>query len=121
MKVPIQYALTYPDRKSSMWESLDLSKIGSLNFEPPNLDRFPCISLAYEALKKGGTYPAVLNVANEQAVYRFLNSEITFTDIPIIIEQACDKHDYILHPTLEELLFLENWTVDFVKSFKTKD
>ena len=52
---------------------------------------------------------------------RFLNSEITFTDIPIIIEQACDKHDYILHPTLEELLFLENWTVDFVKSFKTKD
>ena len=121
MKVPIQYALTYPDRKSSMWESLDLSKIGSLSFEPPNLDRFPCISLAYEALKKGGTYPAVLNVANEQAVYRFLNSEITFTDIPIIIEQACDKHDYILHPTLEELLFLENWTVDFVKSFKTKD
>jgi len=121
MKVPIQYALTYPDRKSSMWESLDLSKIGSLNFEPPNFERFPCISLAYESLKKGGTYPAVLNVANEQAVYRFLNSEITFTDIPIIIEQACDKHDYILHPTLEELLFLENWTVDFVKSFKTKD
>ena len=78
-------------------------------------------SPAIEALKKGGTYPAVLNVANEQAVYRFLNSEITFTDIPIIIEQACDKHDYILHPTLEELLFLENWTVDFVKSFKTKD
>ena len=121
MKVPIQYALTYPDRKSAEWESLDLSTIGSLNFEPPNFERFPCISLAYEALKKGGTHPAVLNVANEQAVYRFLNNEITFIEIPIIIEQACEKHDCIMHPSLEDLIYIENWTVDFVKSFKGKN
>ena len=121
MKVPIQYALTYPDRKVADWESLDLSKIGSLNFEPPSFDRFPCISLAYEALKKGGSYPAVLNVANEQAVYRFLNNEISFIDIPIIIEKACAKHEYIKQPSLEELIYIETWTINFVKSFEGKN
>ena len=121
MKVPIQYALTYPDRKVADWESLDLSKIGSLNFEPPSFDRFPCISLAYEALKKGGSYPAVLNVANEQAVYRFLNNEISFIDIPIIIEKACEKHEYIKQPSLEELIYIETWTINFVKSFEGKN
>ena len=121
MKVPIQYALTYPDRKVADWESLDLSKIGSLNFEPPSFDRFPCISLAYEALKKGGSYPAVLNVANEQAVYRFLNNEISFIDIPIIIEKACAKHEYIKQPSLDELIYIETWTINFVKSFEGKN
>ena len=121
MKVPIQYALTYPDRKVADWESLDLSKIGSLNFEPPSFKRFPCISLAYEALKKGGSYPAVLNVANEQAVYRFLNNEISFIDIPIIIEKACAKHEYIKKPSLEELIYIETWTINFVKSFEGKN
>ena len=84
-------------------------------------ERFPCISLAYEALKKRGTHPAVLNVANEQAVYRFLNNEITFVEIPIIIEQACEKHDCIMQPSLEDLIYIENWTIDFVKSFKGKN
>ena len=121
MKVPIQYALTYPDRKVADWESLDLSKIGSLNFEPPSYERFPCISLAYEALKKGGSYPAVLNVANEQAVYRFLNNEISFIDIPIIIEKACAKHEYIKQPSLDELIYIETWTINFVKSFEGKN
>ena len=121
MKVPIQYALTYPDRKVADWESLDLSKIGSLNFEPPSFKRFPCISLAYEALKKGGSYPAVLNVANEQAVYRFLNNEISFIDIPIIIEKACAKHEYIKQPSLDELIYIETWTINFVKSFEGKN
>ena len=121
MKVPIQYALTYPDRKVADWESLDLSKIGSLNFAPPSFKRFPCISLAYEALKKGGSYPAVLNVANEQAVYRFLNNEISFIDIPIIIEKACAKHEYIKQPSLDELIYIETWTINFVKSFEGKN
>ena len=121
MKVPIQYALTYPDRKVAEWESLDLLKISSLNFEPPSYERFPCISLAYEALKKGGSYPAVLNVANEQAVYRFLNNEISFIDIPIIIEKACAKHEYIKQPTLDELIYIETWTINFVKSFEGKN
>ena len=121
MKVPIQYALTYPDRKVAEWESLDLLKISSLNFEPPSYERFPCISLAYEALKKGGSYPAVLNVANEQAVYRFLNNEIRFIDIPIIIEKACAKHEYIKQPSLDELIYIETWTINFVKSFEGKN
>ena len=121
MKVPIQYALTYPDRKVAEWESLDLLKISSLNFEPPSYERFPCISLAYEALKKGGSYPAVLNVANEQAVYRFLNNEISFIDIPIIIEKACAKHEYIKQPSLDELIYIETWTINFVKSFEGKN
>ena len=106
---------------NTLEESLDLSKIGSLNFEPPSFKRFPCISLAYEALKKGGSYPAVLNVANEQAVYRFLNNEISFIDIPIIIEKACAKHEYIKQPSLDELIYIETWTINFVKSFEGKN
>ena len=117
MKVPIQYALTYPDRCFGNWESLDLLQLGSINFEPPDTERFPCISLAYEALNKAGTMPAVLNVANEQAVYRFLNNEIGFMDIPYIIEKACEKHDWVSNPSLDDLLHLEAWTTDFVKRF----
>ena len=117
MKVPIQYALTYPERYLGSWESLDLLQLGTLNFEPPDTKKFPCISLAYEALNKAGTMPTVLNVANEQAVYRFLNKEIGFMDIPYIIEKACDKHDWVSNPCLDDLLHLETWTTDFVKKF----
>ena len=117
MKVPIQYALTYPERYLGSWESLDLLQLGTLNFEPPDTKKFPCISLAYEALNKAGTMPTVLNVANEQAVYRFLNNEIGFMDIPYIIEKACDKHDWVSNPCLDDLLHLETWTTDFVKKF----
>ena len=94
--------------------------LGSINFEPPDTERFPCISLAYEALKKAGTMPAVLNVANEQAVYRFLNKEIGFMDIPYIIEKACEKHDWVSNPSLDDLLHLEAWTTDYVKRFVSK-
>ena len=121
MKVPIQYALTYPERSFGNWESLDLLQLGSINFEPPDIERFPCISLAYEALNKAGTMPAVLNVANEQAVYHFLNNEIGFMDIPYIIEEACEKHNWISNPSLEDLLHLEVWTVDYVKKFINKN
>ena len=120
MKVPIQYALTYPDRCFGNWESLDLLQLGSINFEPPDTERFPCISLAYEALNKAGTMPAVLNIANEQAVYRFLNNEIGFMDIPYIIEKACEKHDWVSNPSLDDLLHLEAWTTDYVKRFVSK-
>ena len=120
MKVPIQYALTYPDRCFGNWESLDLLQLGSINFEPPDTERFPCISLAYEALNKAGTMPAVLNVANEQAVYRYLNNEIGFMDIPYIIEKACEKHDWVSNPSLDDLLHLETWTTDYVKRFVSK-
>ena len=121
MKIPIQYALTYPDRYFGEWEALDLLKLGSINFESPDINKFPCIALAYEALKKEGTMPAVLNVANEQAVYRFLNKEIGFMDIPYIIEKACEKHDWVSNPSLDDLLYLETWTTNYVKQFVSKN
>jgi 1-deoxy-D-xylulose-5-phosphate reductoisomerase len=117
MKIPIQYALTYPRRSSANWEELDLIKSGQLTFEEPDLQKFPCIKLAYEALRAGGSTPAVLNVANEQAVYRFLDGEIKFTEIPTIIEKACANHHYISEPTLEDLLALELWTTEFVNAY----
>jgi len=120
MKIPIQYALTYPRHIRATWQGLDLIEIESLTFQKPDLNRFPCIGLAYSALKKGGTNSAVLNVANEQAVYRFLNGEIGFLDIPEIIEKTCENHEWIEQPSLEELLSLENWTSNFVKSFESR-
>ena len=120
MKIPIQYALTYPRHYKTDWEVLDLAKLGSLTFEEPDFIKFPCMKLAFETLEAGGTMPAVLNVANEQAVYRFLNSEIGFDEIPSIIESACEKHQYVNDPTLEDILNIEKWATDFVKSYKSK-
>lgn len=117
MKIPIQYALTYPRHSSANWEELDLIKSGQLTFEEPDLEKFPCIKLAYEALRAGGSTPAVLNVSNEQAVYRFLDGEIKFTEIPSIIEKACANHHYIAEPTLEDLLALELWATDFINAY----
>ena len=85
------------------------------------MDKFKCVKLAYQAIKLGDSFPTVLNVANEQAVYRFLNNEISFIDIPIIIEKACAKHEYIKQPTLDELIYIETWTINFVKSFEGKN
>ena len=120
MKIPIQFALTYPRHAPAMWELLDLIKIGTFTFEEPDLNRFPCINLAYQALKQGGTTPAVLNVANEQSVYRFLDGNIGFMEIPEIIEKACEAHEWNTHPSLDELVHLEKWATDFVSSFKSR-
>ncbi len=116
MKIPIQYALTYPKHVTSSWERLNLEKINSLTFEPPDFEKFPAMKLAYDALRTGGSCPAVLNVANEQAVYRFLQHEVSFTDIPKIIEKACDKIPFIETPSLEDILSLELETIRFVKT-----
>lgn len=91
MKVPIQYALSYPDRWPAPHERLDWSEVASLDFEAPDTDRFPCLRLAFDALRVGGTAPAVLNAANEVAVRLFLNEEIAFTDIPNIIGQCMEE------------------------------
>ena len=120
MKIPIQYALTYPYHTASNWETLDLVKIGSLTFEEPSLERFPCISLAYEAIRQEGSTSAVLNIANEQAVYRFLDHQIGFMEIPQIIEEACTKHEWIKSPSLDDLNQIEKWAIDFVKSYQSK-
>tara|TARA_B000000460_G_scaffold227473_1_gene183057 strand:+ start:8 stop:1165 length:1158 start_codon:yes stop_codon:yes gene_type:complete len=114
MKIPIQYALTYPTHALAEWRELDLAKVGKLTFEEKDIEKFPCIELAYESIRIGGSAPAVLNVANDNAVYSFLNKRIKFTDIPDIIEKACNAHDLVKHPSLEELLELELWTYEFV-------
>ena len=121
MKIPIQYALTYPSHHATDWEELDLTEINSLTFEKPDFKKFPCMKLAFEALNRNGTAPAVLNVANEQAVYRFLNKEIDFNEIPKIIEMACAKHEFILEPSLDDILYIEKWATDFVKLYNNKN
>lgn len=93
MRHAIQYALTYPDRFSSELPPLDLAQLSSLNFEAPDLDRFPCISLAYRALRAGGTLPAAMNAANEEAVHAFIEERICLTDIPRVIEQVMNQHE----------------------------
>ncbi len=117
MKVPIQYALTYPRHIKTDWERLDLVKFKEMTFEAPNYERFPCMKLAFDSLRQLGTAPAVLNVANEFAVYRFLKNEILFTDIPKIVSSACDKHDWIESPDLKDLQNIINWSKEFVKSY----
>ncbi len=110
MKVPIQYALTYPDHQPAEWPRLDLAEIGQLTFEPPDPGKFPCIALAFEALERGGSAPAVLNLANDRAVAAFLSEQIGYTTIPRILEQALAAHPYVAHPTLADIASLTEWT-----------
>ncbi|HKZ81948.1 MAG TPA: 1-deoxy-D-xylulose-5-phosphate reductoisomerase [Pyrinomonadaceae bacterium] len=92
MRHAIQYALTFPERHSCELPALDLTALSALHFEPPDLDRFPCIALAYRALKEGGTLPAALNAANEEAVRAFIDERICLTDIPRVIASVLDAH-----------------------------
>ena len=114
MKIPIQYALTYPDHIATNWETLNLIDIGNLSFEKPDLEKFPCIRLAYEALKEGGTFPVVLNVANDEVVTAFLNNHIQFSDIPHLIEDAMNQHEFILSPDLETISAISLWTKNYI-------
>jgi 1-deoxy-D-xylulose-5-phosphate reductoisomerase len=92
MRHAIQYALTYPERHDSELPPLDLARLSSLHFEKPDLERFPCISLAYRALRTGGTLAAAMNAANEEAVQAFINERVSFADIPQIIKSVMDGH-----------------------------
>ncbi|TDX51893.1 1-deoxy-D-xylulose-5-phosphate reductoisomerase [Orenia marismortui] len=109
MKIPIQYALTYPRRKPNNLESLDLAKIGQLTFEEPKYDLFPCLKYAYQAGEIGGTMPAVLNAANEIAVNKFLKNKIKFVDIPKIIKRVMSAHQVVDNPILEDILEADVW------------
>jgi len=104
MKHPIQYALTYPDRQKNCLETLDLRSIGKLTFEEPDLERFPCLGLAYDALEKGGTMPAVLNAANEVAVQAFLDGKIRLSDIAKVNEAVMKEHETQPASSLESIL-----------------
>ena len=104
MRVPIQYALSYPERWPAPHERLDWSGTMHLHFEPPDHAKFPCLDLAYQALEVGGAAPAILNAANEQAVELFLAKRIRFTDIPVAIEHALSSVPVQAHPELEDLI-----------------
>ena len=116
MRLPIQYALFYPDRKPLGGEWLDLFKLGSLHFEQPNLEVFKGLKLAYEALEIGGSMPTVFNAANEMAVAKFLDRKIKFLDIPEIIGEAMEKHIAVKSPSLEVILDTERATYEFIES-----
>ena len=104
MRLPIMYALTYPSRLTSSFGRLDWNSIKEFTFEKPNLEVFPNLRLAYEALDKGGNIPCVVNAANEVCVAAFLNDRVRFTDMPRLIERAMNEATYILKPTLDDYL-----------------
>jgi len=109
MRLPIQYALFYPERPPSELPRLDFSNIGPLTFEAPDLERFPCLRLALEAGREGGTYPAVLSAADEAAVELFLEQRIGFLDIATLVEDTLEQHQSTPHPSLEEILAADAW------------
>lgn len=102
MQVPIQFALTYPDRLSNQLERLDLSKLGSLNFAAPDMKIFRNLALAFEVMEKGGNQACILNASNEIAVEAFLKGAISFTNIPTIVEESMQAVAFIQHPTLDD-------------------
>jgi len=110
MKIPIQYALTYPKRFQSFSDSLDLAKIKTLDFKEPDFEMFPCIKYAYEAGNAGGTSPCVMNAANEIAVNSFLNNKIRFLDIQMLIRKMMDEHRLIKNPGLKDILETDRQT-----------
>jgi len=115
MRIPIQYALSYPERWVNNLAKLKLTEIKQLTFEEPDYDRFPCLELAYEAGKIGGTMPAVLNAANEIVVNKFLNNTIKLTDIYDIVSRIMAKHDVIKKPTLDQILDADRWAREETK------
>lgn len=111
MRLPLLYALSWPERIFTHWEPLDLVKAGSLTFREPDHAKYPCMELAYAAGRAGGTMTAVLNAANEQVVALFLDEKIHYLDIPKVIEGVCEHHkaNNIAHPSLEDILTADQW------------
>lgn len=115
MRVPIEYALFYPERRSLSGDRLDFSKLSQITFEKPDYKVFRGLSLAIEAGKTGGTMPIVFNAANERAVAKFLKGEIKYTDIVRSIEKCMDAHKVSAHPDLEEILATEQWVYSILQ------
>lgn len=118
MKLPIQYALYYPERKYLPGERLDFWKLGKLDFERPDTDTFYGLSLAYEAGRKGGSLPTVFNAANERAVQLFLERKIGYLEIPELIKECMERHKNIEQPSLEEILDTEEGVYEYINSRK---
>mgnify|MGYP000422304291 FL=1 len=116
MHIPIQYTLTYPHRFEGIeTRSFDFVKAGRLDFDAPDLEKFPCLKLAFEAGKQGGTLPVVMNAANEEAVYLFLDKKISLWQIYEITKKMMDSHTNILNPSLDQILETDMIIRDFVK------
>lgn len=118
MKLPIQYALTWPDRIAGPALRLDWSQTQQLEFEPPDIERFPALALGYEVMRRGGTCGAVLNAANEAAVGRFLNHELAFCDIPRACRAVLEAHDFDPAPGLTDLWRLDRWAREEIVQWK---
>ena len=119
MKLPILYCLSWPERLETPWRRLDLTEIGTLSFRQPDPARYPCMELAYAAGRAGGTMPAVMNAANEQAVALFLAEQVHFLEIPRLIERVCERHkaDLTAHPALADVLAVDAWARRAVLEF----
>lgn len=115
MRIPISYALFYPNRKPIKSEYLDLFEVGQMTFEKPDLNAFKGLALAYKAMEQGGNIPTVLNAANEKAVAKFLNNEIRYVQIPEIIADCMENISYINNPNLDEILETEKLTYEYIE------
>lgn len=109
MRIPIQYALSYPDRLPSPAAGLDFNQIGAIHFQRPDLQRFPLLGVAYEAGRVGGTLPAVMNAANETAVHKFLAGQIGFLDIARLVEKVLEAHSVVIRPQLDDIFAVDGW------------
>ncbi len=117
MKLPILYCLSWPERLETPWRRLDLTEVGQLSFRQPDPAKYPCMQLAYAAGRAGGTMPAAMNAANEEAVALFLDEQIAFVDIPKLIERVCDRHrvDLKADPALADVLATDAWARQAVR------
>src|SRR5205823_1035590 len=113
MRLPIQYAMAHPRRLSTPTERLDLASVGQLTFTQVDHQKYPCLELAYEAGRRGGTYPTALNAANEIAVAAFLANNLAFTRIAELIDAALQAHSARPLPTLEEVVAVDGWAREF--------
>ena len=122
MKLPILYCMSWPHRLETPWRRLNLTDVRELTFRAPDTAKYPCMELAYAAGRLGGTMPAVLNAANEQAVAEFLDEKIHFIDIPKMIETACELHktDWSESPGLEDILLIDKWSRKIVQEQVSK-
>jgi len=115
MRIPIQYALTYPQRWANKLARIDFAQLAGITFEEPDMERFPCLKMAYEAGQAGATYPTVMNAANEVLVERFLHGEIGFMEIPRQIHRTLESHRPIANPNLDEILEADRWARNLMR------
>ena len=120
MRIPISYALSYPNRNKLNSSELDFTKVSNLTFRKPDFDRFPALKLAYKSLEILGTMPTVFNAANEEAVNLFINGDIPFNKIECYIEIAMNNHKVISNPTLEDILKVDQETRNYIRELVKK-